>query len=293
MNCIVVVVEKPMAITLEDAAVMVQACDKAGVKLVVGPSHSFDAPVLKAREVIASGRLGDVQMVHSFYATDFLYRPRTDAELQPDQGGVIYSQGAHQVDVVRMLVGSKVEQVQAIAGNWDSTRQAVGAYTAQLKFESGAFATLTYSGYAHYDGDICMGDVNELGVLKKPGDYGKTRAVLDGTHDEQAAKAARRFNGLDGCPNAETHEHFGSAVVFCEQGDVRMHANGIELFENAARTFIDCEFNYSRQDFCNSLVQAVRFDNPPPQDGHWGLESLSVCNAILASHTNNSVVKLD
>src|SRR5713101_4938108 len=45
-------VEKPMAITLAQCGQMIEAVDKAGVQLVVGHSHSFDRPILRAREII-------------------------------------------------------------------------------------------------------------------------------------------------------------------------------------------------------------------------------------------------
>src|SRR5688500_4273659 len=40
-----VVVEKPMALSLEDCRRMIDAARKAGVQLVVGHSHSFDLPI--------------------------------------------------------------------------------------------------------------------------------------------------------------------------------------------------------------------------------------------------------
>ena len=51
-------VEKPMAIALDDCAAMIAAARRAGVHLVVGHSHSFDAPILRTRELIMSGAYG-------------------------------------------------------------------------------------------------------------------------------------------------------------------------------------------------------------------------------------------
>ncbi len=47
-----VLVEKPMALTLEDCAAMIEAARRANVHLIVGHSHSFDAPILRTRELI-------------------------------------------------------------------------------------------------------------------------------------------------------------------------------------------------------------------------------------------------
>jgi len=110
-------VEKPMAISTEECTRMMDACQQAGVQLMVGHSHSFNAPVLRARELIASGQLGQVRMITALNYTDFLYRPRRPEELNTEMGGgVIHSQAAHQIDVVRLLGGVKVRSVQACTG---------------------------------------------------------------------------------------------------------------------------------------------------------------------------------
>ena len=69
-------VEKPMAITLAEARRMIGAAERAGTRLVVGHSHSFDRPILRTREIIASGAVGEARMITAQYHTDFLYRLR-------------------------------------------------------------------------------------------------------------------------------------------------------------------------------------------------------------------------
>ena len=104
-----ILVEKPMALSLADAQAMVDAARRAGVHLLVGHSHSFDAPYRAARRLIASGRFGALRMISAINFTDFLYRPRRAAELDTSQGGgVVFSQAAHQVDVARLLGGGDV-----------------------------------------------------------------------------------------------------------------------------------------------------------------------------------------
>ena len=53
-----VLVEKPMAITLEDCTRMIRAANDNGVHLLVGHSHSYDAPILEARRLIQTGDYG-------------------------------------------------------------------------------------------------------------------------------------------------------------------------------------------------------------------------------------------
>lgn len=82
-----VLVEKPMALDAEECAAMNAAARASGVRLIVGPSHGFDAPVTLAADLIASGAYGAVRMVSALNYTDFLYRPRRPEELDTAQGG--------------------------------------------------------------------------------------------------------------------------------------------------------------------------------------------------------------
>lgn len=114
-----VLVEKPMAITLAECRTMIDAAESAGVHLIVGHSHSFDAPILHARRMIASGKFGALRMVNALNFTDFLYRPRRPEELDTSQGGgIVFSQGAHQVDIVRLLAGGLGKTLRATTGAW-------------------------------------------------------------------------------------------------------------------------------------------------------------------------------
>lgn len=284
-----VLVEKPLALTLADATAMIEACDAAGVHLIVGPSHSFDAPVLKAREVIRSGRLGRVRMLHALNCTDFLYRPRRPEELDTAQGGgVVFSQAVHQIDVARLLCGGVATSVAAMTGAWDPARPTEGAYSALIGFDGGAFASLTYSGYGRFDSDIWMNGVDELGRDKDMSAYGAARRALAGG-DETAKKTARSFTSMAETPQATHHEQFGPVIVFCEKGDIRLHPDGIEIYEDDRRTAVTAPFRTTRAEVCDALHAAIRHDAPPPQTGRWGRASLELCLALLDSATGRPV----
>src|SRR3989442_7053007 len=172
-------VEKPMALTLEDCRSMIDAARKASVALVIGHSHSFDRPILQARKIIGQGLVGKVRMITAFNFTDFLYRPRRPEELATELGGgVVFNQAAHHVDVVRLLGGGRAKSVRAATGAWDAARHTDGAYSCLLSFEDGAFATAVYSGYAHFDSDEFVGWIGEIGLKKGPGQYGSARKIL-------------------------------------------------------------------------------------------------------------------
>ena len=68
--------------------------------------------------------------------------------------------------------------MRAEVGRWDDARPTEGAYSALIRFEDGAFATLVYSGYAHFDSDAWMGWIGEMGQQRDPDAYGIARARL-------------------------------------------------------------------------------------------------------------------
>jgi len=112
-----VVLEKPMALSLADADAMIAAAERRGVQLVVGHSHSFELPIRKIREIVRSGELGRLRMLHNWYFTDWLYRPRNAEELDTQLGGgVTFRQGSHQFDLLRLIGGGLVRSVRAMTG---------------------------------------------------------------------------------------------------------------------------------------------------------------------------------
>lgn len=285
-----VLVEKPMAISLQECTRMVDAVRAANVQLVVGPSHSFDAPILRARELIASGQYGAVRMIHAMDFTDFLYRPRRPEELQTEAGGgVVHSQAAHQVDVVRMLGGGLVNSVRAFTGAWDPQRPTEGAYSALIGFEGGAFCSATYSGFAHYDSDVLMEGIGESGERKNPALYGAARrrlATALAAQSESSIKAQRNYGGAQyvqpSLTTPEAHQHFGHIVVCCDRADLRPTPYGVEIFGDDERAFDRVLVpSIPRREVIDELYRVVAEGATPVHSAEWGRATTEVCMAIL------------
>lgn len=293
-----ILVEKPLSIAMEDADAIVDAAARGGVQLITGPSHSFDQPALLARDMIASGEFGDIRMIQAFNFTDFLYRPRRPEELDTAQGGgVVFSQAIHQIDVVRLLMGARATRVVAMTGAWDRTRPTEGAYTAIIGFEDGRFASLTYSGYAHYDSDILQGGIGELGFEKDlAASYGKGRKALAGVSspEEEAQLKSGRTYGASNAPSLAPHaEHFGPVIACCDRGDLRLTPKGVEIWGDGERHFVPAPADPApRSPVLRALYDAIRRGRPPCQAGGWGRASLEICHAILESAQNGRFVDL-
>jgi phthalate 4,5-cis-dihydrodiol dehydrogenase len=288
-----ILVEKPMAITLAECHAMVAAARAAGVYLIVGHSHSFNAPIRRTREIIASGAVGKIGMINAFNYTDFLYRPRRPEELVTEQGGgVIFSQAAHQIDIVRLLGGGFVRSVRAATGAWDRTRHTEGAYSTLLTFAHGAFASVTYSGYGHFDSDELVGWIGEMGLPKDQSRYGAARKALeaiDTPADEAALKNARNYGGSGAAvqpanPPGLLHQHFGFLVVSCEKADLRPLPNGVMIYDDAERRLEALTPpRIPRSDVIDEFYAALVHGQSPVHSGEWALATMEVCLAMLQS----------
>lgn len=288
-----VLVEKPMALSLDECTRMVEAARRACVHLIVGHSHSFNLPIRRTREIIDSGRFGDVRMITAMNFTDFLYRPRRPEELDTAAGGgVIHSQATHQMDIVRLLGGGNVCSVRAHTGSWDPLRPTEGAYSALLGFENGAFASATYSGYGHYDSDELMDYIGEMGQAKNPVDYGAARQRLQQAATplkEAALKAARNYGGSLYRPGTDLqqplgHQHFGQVIVSCEKADLRPGPSGIAIYADHQKTFEPLPApRIPRSEVIDELHEAVFNGRPPVHSGEWARATTAVCLALLES----------
>jgi phthalate 4,5-cis-dihydrodiol dehydrogenase len=289
-------IEKPMALTLDECAVIIDAARNAGVHVVVGHSHSFDAPVRRLRALIESGEFGAVRMINAIDYTDYLYRPRRPEELDTAKGGgAVFNQAAHQVDIVRLIGGGRVTSVRAATGAWDAARPTEGAYAALLTFANGAFASLTYSGYGHFDSDEFQGWIGEMGQQKKP--YaGVPRPRFASPQEETAFKNAHNYGGRDyRAPEAQAtaHQHFGTLLVSCERADLRAVPNGVMIYQNgAARLEALPPPAVPRGEVIDELYRAVVNGETPLHDGPWAMATLEVVLGILRSARDGSDVKL-
>jgi phthalate 4,5-cis-dihydrodiol dehydrogenase len=297
-----VLVEKPMALTVDDCREMIGAAKQAGIKLLVGHSHSYDLPYSHTRDMIRSGAYGRVRMINALNFTDFLYRPRRPEELDTKAGGgVVFSQAAHQVDIVRLLAGTRAQSVRAFTGSWDPARPTEGAYNAQIKFEDGCFASLTYSGYAHFDTDEFGGWWGELGQ-KRDADtsYGRARQALRNakTRTEEIEMKNRRAYGPAGRDDFRVdadiaHNHFGLVVVSCERADLRPLPQGVVIYGDEARRVEElAPPRIPRAEVVSELYDAAVLGRPPLHSGEWGLATLEICLAILASAESGREIEL-
>ena len=139
-----VVVEKPMALRLQDADAMIRACDEAGVKLFIVKQNRFNVPVVKAREALEAGRFGRLILgtVRVRWCRDQAYYDQ-DAwrGTWAYDGGVLTNQASHHVDMLEWFFGDVVS-VHARATTALAKIETEDTAVATLKFRNGALGII-------------------------------------------------------------------------------------------------------------------------------------------------------
>lgn len=108
-----IIIEKPLAITIKEADMMIAACKKAGVKLMYAEELCFAPKYERVRHLVNEGAIGDVYMLkqsekHSGPHTDWFY------DINLSGGGVLMDIGCHAFGWFRwMLNNAKVKSVYA------------------------------------------------------------------------------------------------------------------------------------------------------------------------------------
>ena len=289
-------VEKPMALTLADCAAMIEAARKAGVHLIVGHSHSFDAPILRTRELIASGAYGAVRMITALNYTDYLYRPRRPEELDTAQGGgAIFNQAAHQVDIVRLLGGRRGDE-RARADR----RMGCGAADRGGLFGA---ADIRRTAPSRRSPMAATGISIPTSFPAGSARWGRRKArthaspaALRNAADEAAFKSARNYGGPAYQPPAAqdlAHQHFGTVIVSCERADLRPLPNGVAIYQDGTARLDPLPLPaVPRAEVIDELYAAVVDGKPPLHDGAWGAATLEVCLAMLQSSREGRDVAL-
>lgn len=139
-----IVVEKPMALTLDDADAMIAACDMYRCRLFVVKQNRFNVPIIKLREALEAGRFGKLVM-----GTVRVRWCRPQAYYDMDSwrgtwaldGGVLTNQASHHVDLLEWMMGD-VDSVYAASATALANIEVEDTAIAVLKFRNGALGCI-------------------------------------------------------------------------------------------------------------------------------------------------------
>jgi predicted dehydrogenase len=251
-----VLVEKPLAVEAREADTMIDAADRAGRLLGVCFQQRFRPVIAGARELIASGRLGELVRVS---IVDPLYRPNAyygtagwRGTWAGEGGGVLMNQAPHTLDLLCHLAGPPTV-VWGLSRRRSQPMEAEDTATALVEYESGALGTIAVS-------------TVEPGVqrIELVGDRGRIEIVGESLTFE-------RFE-------PPLSEHLAAATEMFEQPEL--------LVEDVTLPDGRGDHLDVHRDFA-AAIRSGSEPRVPARDARWSLE---VANAIvLSTHTGQSV----
>ena len=141
-----VIVEKPMAMSMQDATEMIKRSEEKGVKLSVCHQNRFNVAVQEMRKAIENDRLGKLShgSIHVRWNRNKAYYEQAPWRGKwASDGGALMNQCIHGIDLLRWMMGDEVEEIYGV------TRQQFHDYLecedvgmAVLKFKNGAIGTI-------------------------------------------------------------------------------------------------------------------------------------------------------
>jgi len=248
------VVEKPLALRLEDADRMIEACDAQGIKLFVVHQNRYNPPIVKAREALQQGRFGRLVLgtVRLRWMRDQAYY---DSEpwrgTWAHDGGVFMNQAVHHIDMLTWFMGN-VESVRSMATTRLVKIEAEDTGVAILRFNSGALGVL------------------EATTATRPND-------LEGSISILGEKGSVVIGGF-----------FMNELVTWNFADTQPGDESV--FETFGRNPPD--FGHNLGEYLRGVIASIQSKKAALVDGLEGRKSLELITAIYESIETNSDVQM-
>lgn len=138
------VVEKPLALRLDQIDTILEECDKRGLKIFVVKQNRFNPPIQKLKEAIDKGRFGKLVLGTvrvRWCRTQEYYDQKAWRGTWSYDGGVLTNQASHHIDMLVWMMG-EVESVMAKTATRLVNIEAEDTGIAILKFRNGALGVI-------------------------------------------------------------------------------------------------------------------------------------------------------
>lgn len=171
-----VLCEKPMSISVRDAENMILAAEKARRNLFIVKQNRFNPPIVALKTAIDQNKLGKIFNVqlNCFWNRDNNYYLKSDWKGKKElDGGILYTQFSHFIDLLIWLVGD-IQEVLAFGDNFMHKKLVESEDTGAviLRFDNGAIGTINYTVNSYgknMEGSISV--FGETGTVKVGGQY--------------------------------------------------------------------------------------------------------------------------
>lgn len=162
-----VVVEKPIAFSLQEAKTLKRIVDKTGLILALTHTYTGYPMVKEARNMVASGKLGKIRKVYAEYPQGWLSTMvekagnmqaswRTDPK-QSGAGGAIGDIGTHAANLAEYITGAQITEICALLNITVKGRRIDDDSSMLLRFDNGASGTLIAT-------QVAAGEENNLNI---------------------------------------------------------------------------------------------------------------------------------
>ena len=267
-----VLVEKPLASSLQDCDAMLAAAKKAKVKIGTVCQRRFYAPVQRVRQAIDDGKIGRPALgtVLTLGWRDKKYYDSDPwrGQWQAEGGGVLVNQAPHQLDLLQWFMGPIAE----LFGVWSNLNhpyiEVEDTAVAVVRFQSGAL------------GNIVVSNSQKPGIYGKVHVHGQNGASVGVQTDDGAMFIA----GVSSIPKPPTTD------VWTVSGEENLLEQWRKDDSNLFNDLDDASeyyFHLQIRDF----LQAIRDDREPLITGEDGRKTVEIFTAIYRSQRTNALVK--
>ncbi len=304
------IVEKPMAVTIEETDRMVAAAAECGVHLVAAHTSSYSLPV-RAMRKIAAAELGTVRSVLMWSYMDWMLRARTPEELSAE-AGQRHRASSRPASDRRAAFARRRQTAQRARhhGILDARTHDSRFYSAFFEFENGTSATITLNGYGYFmAGEVMPGQLDHW-RYNDDDRIALRKAMRSGSRDEEKEKEEFRIGGrrdptVKGAESGPTPwgpVDLGMLVVTCDRGDMRHSAHGVYVYGDEGRREVGLS-HLQREGYANEggatlgavmeLYNAVVSGEPIYHSGAWGRATLEATLGIVTSAREHREVILE
>ncbi len=266
-----VLVEKPLASTLEDSDAMISACKEAGVKLGVISQRRWYEPVKRVKYAIEKGKIGKpvfgtVNML-GWRGKDYYDADEWRGTWEMEGGGVLVNQAPHQLDILLWYMG----EIDEVYGLWKNLNhpyiEVEDTAVAILKFKNGGI------------GNIIVSNSQKPGIYGKVHVHGESGASVGVQTDGGAMFIAGMSNVLEPPVND----------LWTVPGEEKLLEKWIKEDSDKFNS-VDPTVYYMEQQI-EDFIDALTYHRDPLVTGEDGRKTVELFTAIYRSTRDNRPVK--